>query len=127
MTHIQGQRQTRVPGSGGGQGQKNGCRAPKIGVVCSPRHFDLVLIGTRDFGAQFRRKIDFRRRQRGKMDVDVALSDIVCRTTQFRRRRCDILIPLDGFPIRLYLEYHGAGYRCWFQSRCRGSPAVSSI
>src|SRR5690606_18929481 len=50
--------------------------APKVGVVCSLKHFDLVLINPAAFLELNFEKIEFSVDSKAKMNVDVLLSDI---------------------------------------------------
>jgi hypothetical protein len=56
--------------------KKNGQSAPKITVVCSLKHVDLVLIAPASFIEINFDKIEFRVDSAAKMDVDVRINDI---------------------------------------------------
>jgi hypothetical protein len=84
--------------------KKNGQSAPKIGVVCSLKHFDLVLIAPASFIELNFEKIEFRVDSGAKMDVDVLLTDIkFVGPLSFVETLRD-LIPLDGFSDPPYLD-----------------------
>lgn len=77
--------------------KKNGSSAPRIGVVCSLKHFDLVLIAPASFIELNFEKIEFSVDIAAKMNVDVLLSDIkFVGPLSFVETLRD-LIPLDGF------------------------------
>ncbi|MGE0447542.1 MAG: hypothetical protein AB7P99_20130, partial [Vicinamibacterales bacterium] len=84
--------------------KKNGESAPKIGVVCSLKSFDLVLIAPASFIELNFDKIEFRIDSAAKMDVDVLLDDIkFVGPLSFVETLRD-LIPLDGFSDPPYLD-----------------------
>jgi len=71
--------------------------APKIGVHCSLKHFDLVLIAPASFIELNFEKIEFSVDSSAKMNVDVVLTDIkFVGPLSFVETLRD-LIPLDGF------------------------------
>ena len=84
--------------------RKNGQSAPKIGVVCSLKQFDLVLIAPASFLELNFEKIEFRVDSGAKMDVDVLLTDIkFVGPLSFVETLRD-LIPLDGFSDPPFLD-----------------------
>jgi hypothetical protein len=84
--------------------KKNGQSAPKIGVVCSLKHFDLVLIAPASFIELNFEKIEFRVDSGAKMNVDVLLTDIkFVGPLSFVETLRD-LIPLDGFSDPPFLD-----------------------
>lgn len=94
--------------------RKNGASAPKIGVVCSLRHFDLVLIAPASFLELNFEKIEFVVDSAAKMDVDVVLSDIkFVGPLSFVETLRD-LIPLDGFSDPPYLDITAQGIDAGF-------------
>jgi hypothetical protein len=94
--------------------KKNGQSAPKIGVVCSLRNFDLVLIAPASFIELNFDKIEFRIDSGAKMDVDVLLSDIkFVGPLSFVETLRD-LIPLDGFSDPPFLDITPQGIDAGF-------------
>jgi hypothetical protein len=94
--------------------KKNGQSAPKIGVVCSLKNFDLVLIAPASFIELNFDKIEFRVDSGAKMDVDVLLSDIkFVGPLSFVETLRD-LIPLDGFSDPPFLDITPQGVDAGF-------------
>jgi len=94
--------------------KKNGASAPKIGVVCSLKHFDLILIAPASFLEINFEKIEFKVDSGTKMDVDVLLSDIkFIGPLSFVETLRD-LIPLDGFSDPPYLDISAKGIDAGF-------------
>ncbi len=94
--------------------KKNGASAPKIGVVCSLKHFDLILIAPASFMELNFEKIEFRVDTGAKLDVDVLLSDIkFVGPLSFVETLRD-LIPLDGFSDPPYLDITTKGIDAGF-------------
>ncbi len=94
--------------------KKNGQSAPKIGVVCSLKHFDLVLIAPASFIELNFEKIEFRVDSGAKMDVDVLLTDIkFVGPLSFVETLRD-LIPLDGFSDPPFLDITPQGVDAGF-------------
>jgi hypothetical protein len=94
--------------------KKNGQSAPKIGVVCSLKNFDLVLIAPASFIELNFDKIEFRIDSGAKMDVDVLLSDIkFVGPLSFVETLRD-LIPLDGFSDPPFLDITPQGVDAGF-------------
>jgi hypothetical protein len=94
--------------------KKNGQSAPKIGVVCSLKHFDLVLIAPASFIELNFEKIEFRIDSGAKMDVDVLLTDIkFVGPLSFVETLRD-LIPLDGFSDPPFLDITPQGIDAGF-------------
>lgn len=94
--------------------KKNGSSAPKISVVCSLKHFDLVLIAPASFIELNFEKIEFSVDSAAKMDVDVLLSDIkFVGPLSFVETLRD-LIPLDGFSDPPYLDITAQGIDAGF-------------
>ncbi|SFJ50386.1 hypothetical protein SAMN04515648_4346 [Phyllobacterium sp. CL33Tsu] len=94
--------------------KKNGSSAPKINVVCSLKHFDLVLIAPASFIELNFEKIEFRVDSAAKMDVDVLLNDIkFVGPLSFVETLRD-LIPLDGFSDPPYLDITPQGIDAGF-------------
>ncbi|WP_334223939.1 hypothetical protein [Thiosocius teredinicola] len=94
--------------------KKNGGGTPKIGVVCSLKHFDLVLIAPASFLELNFEKIEFAVDSSSKMDVDVLLSDIkFVGPLSFVETLRD-LIPLDGFSDPPYLDITPQGIDAGF-------------
>lgn len=102
--------------------KKNGSAAPKIGVVCSLKHFDLVLIAPASFLELNFEKIEFSVDSAAKMDVDVLLSDIkFVGPLSFVETLRD-LIPLDGFSDPPHLDITPQGIDAGFSV---GLPSIS--
>ncbi|MCG6875268.1 MAG: hypothetical protein LJE97_09275 [Betaproteobacteria bacterium] len=94
--------------------KKNGQSAPKIGVVCSLKQFDLVLIAPASFIELNFEKIEFRVDSGAKMDVDVLLTDIkFVGPLSFVETLRD-LIPLDGFSDPPFLDITPQGIDAGF-------------
>ncbi len=94
--------------------KKNGSSAPKISVVCSLKHFDLVLIAPASFIELNFEKIEFRVDSGAKMDVDVLLNDIkFVGPLSFVETLRD-LIPLDGFSDPPFLDITPQGIDAGF-------------
>ena len=94
--------------------KKNGQSAPKIGVVCSLKNFDLVLIAPASFIELNFDKIEFRIDSGAKMDVDVLLSDIkFVGPLSFVETLRD-LIPLDGLSDPPFLDITPQGIDAGF-------------
>ncbi len=94
--------------------KKNGVSAPKINVVCSLKHFDLVLIAPASFIELNFEKIEFRVDSAAKMDVDVLLNDIkFVGPLSFVETLRD-LIPLDGFSDPPFLDITPQGIDAGF-------------
>lgn len=87
---------------------------PKVGVVCSLKHFDLILIGAAGFIELNFEKIEFRADSGLKTNVDVLLSDIkFIGPLSFVETLRD-LIPLDGFSDPPYLDITPQGIDAGF-------------
>lgn len=94
--------------------KKNGQSTPKIGVVCSLKHFDLVLIAPASFIELNFEKVEFRVDSGAKMDVDVLLTDIkFVGPLSFVETLRD-LIPLDGFSDPPFLDITPQGIDAGF-------------
>lgn len=94
--------------------KKSGGAAPKIKVVCSLSHFDLVLINPAAFIELNFEKIEFSVDAAAKMNVDVLLSDIkFVGPLSFVETLRD-LIPLDGFSDPPYLDITPQGIDAGF-------------
>jgi len=94
--------------------KKSGGSAPKIGVTCGLKHFDLVLIGPASFLELNFEKIEFKVDSAAKIDVDVLLSDIkFVGPLSFVETLRD-LIPLDGFSDPPYLDITPKGIDAGF-------------
>ncbi len=94
--------------------KKNGQSAPKITVVCSLKHFDLVLIAPASFIEINFDKIEFRVDSAAKMDVDVLINDIkFVGPLSFVETLRD-LIPLDGFSDPPFLDITPQGVDAGF-------------
>ena len=94
--------------------KKSGGSAPKIKVVCSLSHFDLVLINPAAFIELNFEKIEFSVDAAAKMNVDVLLSDIkFVGPLSFVETLRD-LIPLDGFSDPPYLDITPQGIDAGF-------------
>jgi hypothetical protein len=97
-----------------GRVKRNGTGTPKINVVCSLKHFDLVLINPAGFMELNFEKIEFRADSAMKMDVDVLLTDIkFIGVLSFVETLRD-LIPLDGFSDPPYLDITPQGIDAGF-------------
>jgi hypothetical protein len=98
--------EAKVKKSGGGQ--------PKLTVVSSLKHFDLILIGAAGFLELNFEKIEFRVGTADKMNVDVLLNDIkFIGPLSFVETLRD-LIPLDGFSDLPYLDISTQGIDAGF-------------
>ncbi|UBM08024.1 hypothetical protein [Cupriavidus metallidurans] len=98
--------EAKVKKSGGGQ--------PKLTVVSSLKHFDLILIGAAGFLELNFEKIEFRVGTADKMNVDVLLNDIkFIGPLSFVETLRD-LIPLDGFSDPPYLDISTQGIDAGF-------------
>ena len=94
--------------------KKAGGSAPKIQVVCSLKHFDLVLINPAAFIELNFEKIEFKVDSGAKMNVDVLLNDIkFVGPLSFVETLRD-LIPLDGFSDPPYLDITPQGIDAGF-------------
>jgi hypothetical protein len=88
--------------------------APKVGVVCSLKHFDLVLINPAAFLELNFEKIEFSVDSSAKMNVDVLLTDIkFVGPLSFVETLRD-LIPLDGFSDPPHLDITPQGIDAGF-------------
>ena len=87
---------------------------PKIGVVCSLKHFDLVLINPAAFLELNFEKIEFAIDSSAKMNVDVLLSDIKFVGPLSFVETLKDLIPLDGFSDPPYLDISPSGVDAGF-------------
>jgi len=88
--------------------------APKVGVVCSLKHFDLVLINPAAFLELNFEKIEFSVDSSAKMNVDVLLSDIKFVGPLSFVETLKDLIPLDGFSDPPYLDISPSGIDAGF-------------
>ncbi len=86
----------------------------KIGVVCSLKHFDLVLIAPASFIELNFEKIEFAVDSSAKMNVDVLLSDIKFVGPLSFVETLKDLIPLDGFSDPPYLDISAKGIDAGF-------------
>ena len=94
--------------------KKNGQSEPKIGVICSLKHFDLVLVAPKSFIELNFEKVEFSVDSKAKMDVDVVLTDIkFVGALSFVETLRD-LIPLDGFSDPPYLDITAQGIDAGF-------------
>jgi hypothetical protein len=97
-----------------GRVKRNGTGTPKINVVCSLKHFDLVLINPAGFLELNFEKIEFRADSSMKMNVDVLLTDLkFIGVLSFVETLRD-LIPLDGFSDPPYLDITAQGIDAGF-------------
>jgi hypothetical protein len=94
--------------------KKAGGSAPKIQVVCSLKHFDLVLINPAAFIELNFEKIEFKVDSAAKMNVDVLLSDIKFVGPLSFVETLKDLIPLDGFSDPPYLDITPQGIDAGF-------------
>jgi hypothetical protein len=94
--------------------KKAGGSAPKIQVVCSLKHFDLVLINPAAFIELNFEKIEFKVDSASKMNVDVLLSDIKFVGPLSFVETLKDLIPLDGFSDPPYLDITPQGIDAGF-------------
>jgi hypothetical protein len=94
--------------------KKAGGSAPKIQVVCSLKHFDLVLINPAAFIELNFEKIEFKVDSGAKMNVDVLLSDIKFVGPLSFVETLKDLIPLDGFSDPPYLDITPQGIDAGF-------------
>jgi hypothetical protein len=94
--------------------KKAGGSAPKIQVVCSLKHFDLVLINPAAFIELNFEKIEFKVDAAAKMNVDVLLSDIKFVGPLSFVETLKDLIPLDGFSDPPYLDITPQGIDAGF-------------
>jgi hypothetical protein len=88
--------------------------APKVGVICSLKHFDLVLINPAAFMELNFEKIEFSVDSSAKMNVDVLLSDIKFVGPLSFVEVLKDLIPLDGFSDPPYLDISPSGIDAGF-------------
>jgi len=94
--------------------KRNGTGTPKIGVLCSLKQFDLVLINPAGFLELNFEKIEFRVDSSAKMNVDVLLTDIkFIGVLSFVETLRD-LIPLDGFSDPPHLDISAKGIDAGF-------------
>jgi hypothetical protein len=94
--------------------KKTGGSAPKVGVVCGLKHFDLVLVAPASFLELNFEKIEFTVDSSAKMDVDVLLSDIKFVGPLSFVETLKDLIPLDGFSDPPYLDISPQGIDAGF-------------
>jgi len=94
--------------------KKSGGSAPKIQVVCSLKHFDLVLINPAAFIELNFDKIEFKVDSGAKMGVDVLLNDIKFVGPLSFVETLKDLIPLDGFSDPPYLDITPQGIDAGF-------------
>ena len=94
--------------------KKAGGSAPKIQVVCSLKHFDLVLINPAAFIELNFEKIEFKVDSAAKMNVDVLLNDIKFVGPLSFVETLKDLIPLDGFSDPPYLDITPQGIDAGF-------------
>ena len=94
--------------------KKAGGSAPKIQVVCSLKHFDLVLINPAAFIELNFEKIEFKVDSGAKMNVDVLLNDIKFVGPLSFVETLKDLIPLDGFSDPPYLDITPQGIDAGF-------------
>lgn len=95
---------------------------PKVGVVCSLKHFDLVLINPAAFLELNFEKIEFAIDSSAKMNVDVLLSDIKFLGPLSFVEVLKDLIPLDGFSDPPYLDISPSGIDAGFNI---GLPSIA--
>ncbi|QIL74376.1 hypothetical protein G7048_25715 (plasmid) [Diaphorobacter sp. HDW4B] len=96
--------------------------APKVGVLCSLKHFDLVLIAPASFIELNFEKIEFTVDSNAKTNVDVVLTDIkFVGVLSFVETLRD-LIPLDGFSDPPSLDISAKGIDASFSVAL---PAIS--
>lgn len=108
--------------------KKSGGSAPKIGVVCGLKHFDLVLVAPASFLELNFEKIEFTVDSAAKMDVDVLLSDIKFVGPLSFVETLKDLIPLDGFSDPPYLDISPQGIDAGFSVALPGiSIGVMSL
>ncbi|HKX41758.1 MAG TPA: hypothetical protein VJO99_11405 [Burkholderiaceae bacterium] len=94
--------------------KKSGGAAPKVTVVCSLKHFDLVLIAPASFIELNFEKIEFTVDSAAKMNVDVLLSDIKFVGPLSFVETLKDLIPLDGFSDPPHLDITPQGIDAGF-------------
>lgn len=94
--------------------KKSGGSAPKIKVVCSLKHFDLVLINPAAFIELNFEKIEFTVDATAKMNVDVLLNDIKFVGPLSFVETLKDLIPLDGFSDPPHLDITPQGIDAGF-------------
>lgn len=87
---------------------------PKVGVICSLKHFDLILINPAAFLELNFEKIEFSVDSSSKMNVDVLLSDIKFVGPLSFVETLKDLIPLDGFSDPPYLDISASGIDAGF-------------
>jgi hypothetical protein len=87
---------------------------PKVGVLCSLKHFDLVMINPAAFLELNFEKIEFAVDSSAKMNVDVLLSDIKFVGPLSFVETLKDLIPLDGFSDPPYLDISPSGIDAGF-------------
>ncbi len=88
--------------------------SPKVVVVCSLKHFDLVLINPAAFLELNFEKIEFSVDASTKMNVDVLLTDIKFVGPLSFVETLKDLIPLDGFSDPPYLDISSKGIDAGF-------------
>ncbi|MCL2045215.1 MAG: glycoside hydrolase [Oscillospiraceae bacterium] len=111
--------------------KKNGTSSPKISVVCSLKHFDLVLIAPATFIELSFEKIEFTVDSAAKTSVDVLLSDIKFMGVLGFVEVLKDLIPLDGFSDPPYLDISAkgidAGFTISLPAICIGVMSLSNL
>ena len=111
--------------------KKNGASSPKIGVNCSLKHFDLVLIAPAGFIELNFEKIEFSVDSAAKPDVDVLLSNIKFLGVLSFVETLRDLIPLDGFSDPPYLDITSkgidAGFGISLPSVCCGMLNIANL
>lgn len=96
--------------------------SPKVGVVCSLKHFDLVLINPAAFMELNFEKIEFSIDSSAKMNIDVLLTDIKFVGPLSFVETLKDLIPLDGFSDPPYLDISPSGIDAGFNI---GLPSIA--
>ena len=94
--------------------KKSGGDSPKISVLCSLKHFDLILINPAAFIELNFEKIEFKVDAAAKMNVDVLLSDIKFVGPLSFVEALKSLIPLDGFSDPPHLDITEKGIDAGF-------------
>ena len=111
--------------------KKNGSSSPKISVVCSLKHFDLVLIAPATFIELSFEKIEFTVDSGAKPSVDVLLSDIRFMGVLGFVEVLKDLIPLNGFSDPPYLDITpkgiDAGFTISLPDICVGVMSLSNL
>ena len=111
--------------------KKNGTSSPKISVLCSLKHFDLILIGSASFLELSFEKIEFSVDSAAKMEVDVLLSNIKFLGVLSFVEAFRDLIPLDGFSDPPYLDITSkgidAGFSISLPSICFGVLNIANL